>query len=316
MKLTTYTASLVFVQGLSVALPLVDNDVINLDNAAQTANDLSNGVSVVTSPSNLQNGGGDSFIPNLQNGGGNPFIPSAQADPSQPNLLNGLLGGGVPNGLDKMLSGSTASNGFPPGSLGPSGGPQLVPGNSLDSSPDMPNDITAGPGTGNGPVGQPGSMSNQPGGPAGGQGGGQGEGAGAVGDDFPLRDKCNMENPGSAGMDLDCQCTKFVEWRLESRYKFPVKQTGPWPDANQWAGRASAQGIPVDGNPTPGCVAQTTKGEFGHVAMVAEVDPSGGQITVEDYNGQGGPGRYGKYTVPVSNFENYIHFEKSQGARG
>lgn len=53
-------------------------------------------------------------------------------------------------------------------------------------------------------------------------------------------------------------------------------------NANQWDDNARAAGIPVDGNPTPGSIAISNAGYYGHAMYVAAVN--GNQIYVQQYN--------------------------------
>lgn len=53
-------------------------------------------------------------------------------------------------------------------------------------------------------------------------------------------------------------------------------------NANQWDDNARAAGIPVDGNPTPGSIAISNAGFYGHAMYVAAVN--GNQIYVQQYN--------------------------------
>lgn len=55
-------------------------------------------------------------------------------------------------------------------------------------------------------------------------------------------------------------------------------------NANQWDDNAIAAGIPVDSNPTPGSIAVSNSGFYGHVMYVQAV--SGNQIYIQQYNAQ------------------------------
>lgn len=55
-------------------------------------------------------------------------------------------------------------------------------------------------------------------------------------------------------------------------------------NANQWDDNAEAAGIPVDSTPTPGSIAVSNAGAFGHVMYVEAVN--GNQIYVQQYNQQ------------------------------
>jgi surface antigen len=55
-------------------------------------------------------------------------------------------------------------------------------------------------------------------------------------------------------------------------------------NANQWDDDAIAAGIPVDTNPTPGSIAVSNSGYYGHVMYVEAVN--GNQIYIQQYNAQ------------------------------
>ncbi|MBB4683290.1 CHAP domain-containing protein [Amycolatopsis jiangsuensis] len=75
-------------------------------------------------------------------------------------------------------------------------------------------------------------------------------------------------------------------------------------DAKYWDDNAGQNGYQVDSNPTPGSIAQTDAGTYGHVAIVDSVH--GDTATVEDYN-WAGDGHYLVHDIPVGDFR-YIHF--------
>ena len=91
-----------------------------------------------------------------------------------------------------------------------------------------------------------------------------------------------------------------------------------WGNANTWAYYAAKSGWTVSSSPRPGAIAQTSKGRFGHVAIVEEVSADGTQIKYSDMNGLAGWNRVGKswetgsYVgnggwAPTSYFEHYIY---------
>lgn len=57
-------------------------------------------------------------------------------------------------------------------------------------------------------------------------------------------------------------------------------------NANEWDDNARAAGIPVDNNPTPGSIAISNGGTWGHAMYVAAVDIINGRqaIYVQQYN--------------------------------
>lgn len=54
-------------------------------------------------------------------------------------------------------------------------------------------------------------------------------------------------------------------------------------NANQWDDNARAAGIPVDGTPTPGAIAVSNSGYYGHVMYVESVNPNG-TFNLSQYN--------------------------------
>ena len=79
-----------------------------------------------------------------------------------------------------------------------------------------------------------------------------------------------------------------------------------WGYANQWDEAARASGVSINNTPKPGCVAQTNRGKWGHVAWVAKVQ--GNSVVVEEYNWNTKLG-YGTRTVDKGTFQ-YIHLTK------
>ncbi|KAJ2851891.1 hypothetical protein IWW36_000664 [Coemansia brasiliensis] len=128
---------------------------------------------------------------------------------------------------------------------------------------------------------------------------------GPVTDDYPYKSDCD-------GVDkwnyYKCQCTSFAAWRINERLgvKFHNYYKGPnWGNANTWDDAAKETGVPINGKPVPGCIAQTDAGKYGHVAWVTKV--SGSTVTVEEYNWATKEG-YGTRTVPKNTFK-YIHIK-------
>lgn len=117
---------------------------------------------------------------------------------------------------------------------------------------------------------------------------------------------------GTSGVDpwnfYAGQCTSFVAWRLNDRNQiaFHNQYKGHhFGNANSWDEAARAAGIPVNGTPKVGAVAQSDAGSFGHVAWVAALNADG-TVLLEEYNWSGTE-RYGQRTVARGSFE-YIHF--------
>lgn len=57
-------------------------------------------------------------------------------------------------------------------------------------------------------------------------------------------------------------------------------------NANQWDDNAIASGIPTDSHPTPGSIAISNAGYYGHAMYVESVSADGSQIYVRQYNQQ------------------------------
>lgn len=84
---------------------------------------------------------------------------------------------------------------------------------------------------------------------------------------------------------------------------------GNWGNANTWAYYASqTPGWNVSQRPTPGSIAQHSRGWAGHVAIVDAVSADGTMIKYSDMNGLRGWGAVGSSNnwVPASQFQNYI----------
>lgn len=79
-------------------------------------------------------------------------------------------------------------------------------------------------------------------------------------------------------------------------------------NAKNWDDNARNAGIPVDYNPTPGAIAVSNDGEYGHVMYVESVGTQNGQpaIYVSDYN-RGWDGAYREYWRYTTGLV-FIHF--------
>jgi surface antigen len=69
-------------------------------------------------------------------------------------------------------------------------------------------------------------------------------------------------------------------------------------DAKTWPNWARAFGYKVDTNPTPGSIICLPWSSWGHVGYVEAVN--GDLVTFSDYNGCGGPLKYGIGIIKVS----------------
>lgn len=81
------------------------------------------------------------------------------------------------------------------------------------------------------------------------------------------------------------QCTRYVAlWREALGH--PVGST--WGNANTWAINAAKDGVPTGSQPKVGAVMVSTRGEFGHVALVLAVNGDGSiQIREGNYDFNG-----------------------------
>jgi len=110
-----------------------------------------------------------------------------------------------------------------------------------------------------------------------------------------------------------CQCTSYAAYKAVEYYGRNIRITG-WGNAYSWAAAARARGYRVDRVPAAHTIAQTTSGQFGHVAWVESVNADG-TITVSEYNNpysskSGQWGDFGVRTkVSPNQFTNYIHFD-------
>lgn len=104
-------------------------------------------------------------------------------------------------------------------------------------------------------------------------------------------------------------CVAYAAFRLSRN---GLADPGSYGDATFWAGKAAAQGVPVDNQPAAGSIAQwTTQSEFapmyGHVAYVERV--SRNTIFLSDSNWQGGSRLWSVSRGDAEWPENFIHFK-------
>lgn len=109
------------------------------------------------------------------------------------------------------------------------------------------------------------------------------------------------------------ECVSYTAFKvhadfLAGRNSRDMPYWGGVGNANQWDDNARRAGIPVDGNPTPGSIAVSNAGYYGHVMYVEAVSVINGRqaIYVSQYNA-GWDGRYSeawKYTDGLV----FIHF--------
>jgi surface antigen len=85
------------------------------------------------------------------------------------------------------------------------------------------------------------------------------------------------------------ECVSYTAYRvhqdfLAGRDSHDMPWWGGQGNANQWDDNARADGIPVDYNPTPGSIAISNSGTWGHAMYVEAVN--GNEIYVQQYNQQ------------------------------
>ena len=100
------------------------------------------------------------------------------------------------------------------------------------------------------------------------------------------------------------ECVSYAAFKVwESGRHMPY--WGGRGNANQWDNNAISDGIPMDGNPRVGDVAQTNAGGLGHVMYVEHVYGDG-TIYISQYNA-GLDGRYSEKRISAAGL-NFIHF--------
>jgi len=87
------------------------------------------------------------------------------------------------------------------------------------------------------------------------------------------------------------ECVSYTAFMVHQDYLSGKNSRDmPWwggvGNANQWDDNARAAGIPVDSNPTPGSIAISNAGFYGHAMYVAAVSNDKSQIYVQQYNQQ------------------------------
>jgi surface antigen len=100
------------------------------------------------------------------------------------------------------------------------------------------------------------------------------------------------------------ECVSYTAFRVAASGRY-MPYWGGSGNANQWPGDARAAGIPVDSNPTPGSVAISTRGAFGHAMYVESVNGDG-TINISQYN-VNLDGRYSTATISPSGLY-FLHF--------
>ena len=101
-----------------------------------------------------------------------------------------------------------------------------------------------------------------------------------------------------------CQCVSYAAWKVEQYFGRSRAPTS-FGNANEWAWRARARGIPVLNTPKIHTVAQTSAGPYGHVMWVEAISANGQQVYISEYNFVFGD--YSERWVWASNFV-YIDF--------
>jgi len=85
------------------------------------------------------------------------------------------------------------------------------------------------------------------------------------------------------------ECVSYTAFRVHQDYlagrdSHDMPYWGGVGNANQWPGDAQAAGVPVNTTPTPGSIAISTAGAFGHAMYVEAVN--GNEIYIQQYNQQ------------------------------
>jgi surface antigen len=126
-----------------------------------------------------------------------------------------------------------------------------------------------------------------------------------------LRDDYPYKGRSPSGVDpwrfYFRECTSFVAFRLNKVMRFSnTMRGGRFSNGKNWDDNARRLGYRVDTNATVGSVMVRNSGRFGHVAIVAKVQP--GRVYVEQYNA-GGTHRYSQKWVTRSG-KVFIHFKQ------
>ncbi|WIX75873.1 CHAP domain-containing protein [Amycolatopsis carbonis] len=122
-----------------------------------------------------------------------------------------------------------------------------------------------------------------------------------IGDNYPA--KWRNIRQDSVLDDWNMWNRECVSWASYTVAAHGVN-TRNYSDAKYWDDNARSNGYPVDNTPTPGSIAQTDAGRYGHVAVVDSVH--GSTVTVEDYN-WAGDGHYLVHDLDKGEFR-YIRF--------
>jgi surface antigen len=84
------------------------------------------------------------------------------------------------------------------------------------------------------------------------------------------------------------ECVSYTAFKVHQDYlagrnNRDMPYWGGIGNANQWDNNAYAYGIPVDNNPTPGAIAVSNSGFYGHVMYVESVNGDG-TFNISQYN--------------------------------
>lgn len=100
------------------------------------------------------------------------------------------------------------------------------------------------------------------------------------------------------------QCVSYTAWKVANSGRY-MPYWGGFGNANRWDNNARAAGIPVNGTPAVGSIAQTDDGPYGHV-MYVEAVLDNGRILVSQYN-FAMRGEYSEMVISAAGL-NFIHF--------
>lgn len=127
----------------------------------------------------------------------------------------------------------------------------------------------------------------------------------ACGGDYPAR---WCEIPMDSVIDTwgmyNRECVSYTAFKVAQSGRH-MPYWGGVGNANQWDDNARRAGIPVDGTPRVGSVAQSDAGYYGHVMYVEHVYGDG-TILISQYNA-GLDGRYSERRISAAGL-NFIHF--------
>lgn len=113
---------------------------------------------------------------------------------------------------------------------------------------------------------------------------------------YPYAGRCPSSNLAfSAYGGYVCQCTSYAGWKAREKYGTIIQS---WGNAYAWADTAQIKGYTVSSTPAAGTIAQSSAGQWGHVAWVESVNADG-TINITEYNRSDGTCRAGDFCARV-----------------